>query len=76
MCPALRTAGFNNETIETNYKAVTLKPPEGSSQLPIQIYSLPARVRLWASEGRNADKIPRHTSEINYVRMVLHCAMF
>ena len=26
--------------------------------------------------GRNADKIPRHTSEVNYVRMVLHCAMW
>ena len=26
--------------------------------------------------GRNANKIPRHTSEVNYVRMVLHCAMF
>ena len=25
--------------------------------------------------GRNADKIPRHISEVNYVRMVLHCAM-
>ena len=24
--------------------------------------------------GRNADKIPRHTSEVNYARMVLHCA--
>ena len=25
--------------------------------------------------GRNADKIPRHTSKVNYVHMVLHCAM-
>ena len=25
--------------------------------------------------GRNADKIPLHTSEVNYVRMVLHCAV-
>ena len=25
--------------------------------------------------GRNADKIPCHTSEVNYVRMVLHCAL-
>ena len=25
--------------------------------------------------GRNADKIPHHTSEVNYVRMVLHCAL-
>ena len=25
--------------------------------------------------GRNADKIPRHTSEIKYVCMVLHCAL-
>ena len=25
--------------------------------------------------GRNADKIPRHTSKVNYVRMVLHCAL-
>ena len=24
---------------------------------------------------RNADKIPRHTSEVNYVSMVLHCAV-
>ena len=24
MCPAFRTTGFNNGTIETNYKAVTL----------------------------------------------------
>ena len=25
--------------------------------------------------GRNADKIAHHTSEFNYVRMVLHCAL-
>ena len=25
--------------------------------------------------GQNRDKIPRHTSEVNYVRMVLHCAL-
>ena len=25
--------------------------------------------------GRNADKIPRHTSKVNYVRMGLHCAL-
>ena len=25
--------------------------------------------------GQNADKIPHHTSKVNYVRMVLHCAM-
>ena len=25
--------------------------------------------------GRNTDKIPRHTSEVNYVSMVLHCAL-
>ena len=25
--------------------------------------------------GRNADKIPRHTSKVNYVRMVLHSAL-
>ena len=25
--------------------------------------------------GRNADKIPCHTSEVNYVRMVLHSAL-
>ena len=25
--------------------------------------------------GRNADKIPHHTSKLNYVRMVLHCAV-
>ena len=25
--------------------------------------------------GRNADKIPHHTCKVNYVRMVLHCAM-
>ena len=25
--------------------------------------------------GRNADKIPHHTSEVNYVRIVLHCAI-
>ena len=25
--------------------------------------------------GRNADKIPRHTSKDNYVHMVLHCAL-
>ena len=25
--------------------------------------------------GRNADKIPRHASEVNYVSMVLHCAL-
>ena len=25
--------------------------------------------------GRNADKIPHHTSKVNYVRMVLHCAL-
>ena len=26
--------------------------------------------------GRNADKIPHHTSKVNYVRMVLHCAVW
>ena len=25
--------------------------------------------------GRNADKIPHHTCKVNYVRMVLHCAL-
>ena len=25
--------------------------------------------------GRNADKISHHTGEVNYVRMVLHCAL-
>ena len=25
--------------------------------------------------GQNADKISLHTSEVNYVRMVLHCAL-
>ena len=25
--------------------------------------------------GRNADKIPHHTSKVNYVSMVLHCAL-
>ena len=25
--------------------------------------------------GGNAEKIPRHTSEVNYVRMVLHSAL-
>ena len=25
--------------------------------------------------GRNADKIPRHTSKVNYVCMVLHSAL-
>ena len=25
--------------------------------------------------GRNADKIPRHTSKVNYVRIGLHCAL-
>ena len=25
--------------------------------------------------GQNADKIPCHTSEVNYVCMVLHCAL-
>ena len=29
----------------------------------------------WGQTGRNADKIPHHTSEVNYVRMVLHSAL-
>ena len=29
----------------------------------------------WGQTGRNVDKIPHHTSKVNYVRMVLHCAV-
>ena len=34
---------------------------------------------VWAQcgqTGQNADKIPRHTSKVNYVRVVLHCAVW
>ena len=32
-------------------------------------------VPFYGQTGRNADKIPCHTSEVNYVCMVLHCAL-